>query len=76
MCSSDLVNRLLGIHLEKGPQTADWARRPLTERMIAYALNDVRYLKLAADSLRAALEAKGRVDWHREMCARLVEDCA
>ena len=73
---TSLVNRLLGIHLEKGPQTADWARRPLTERMIAYALNDVRYLKLAADSLRAALEAKGRVDWHREMCARLVEDCA
>src|SRR2546426_9262389 len=46
-----LVNRLLGIHLEKGPQTADWARRPLTERMIAYALNDVRYLKPTADSL-------------------------
>jgi len=71
-----LVNRLLGIHLEKGPQTADWARRPLTERMVAYALNDVRYLKPAADSLRTALEAKGRLDWHREMCARLVEDCS
>ena len=73
---TSLVDRLLGIHLEKGPQTADWARRPLTERMVAYALNDVRYLKPASDSLRAALEAKGRVDWHRELCARLVEDCA
>jgi ribonuclease D len=73
---TSLVNRLLGIHLEKGPQTADWARRPLTERMVAYALNDVRYLKPVADSLRAALEAKSRLDWHREMCARLVDDCA
>jgi ribonuclease D len=73
---TSLVNRLLGIHLEKGPQTADWARRPLTERMVAYALNDVRYLKPVADSLRAALEAKARVEWHGEMCARLVEDCA
>jgi ribonuclease D len=44
--------------------------------MIAYALNDVRYLKPIADSLRAALDAKARVDWHREMCARLVDDCA
>jgi ribonuclease D len=44
--------------------------------MVAYALNDVRYLKPAADSLRAALEAKGRLDWHRELCARLVVDCA
>src|SRR5947207_6671072 len=73
---TSLVNRLLGIPLEKGPQTADWARRPLTERMVAYALNDVRYLKPVADSLRAGLEAKGRLDWHREMCARLVDDCA
>src|SRR5262245_6641076 len=73
---TSLVNRLLGIHLEKGPQTADWARRPLTERMVAYALNDVRYLKPAADSLRAALEAKGRLDWHWETCARLVQDCS
>jgi ribonuclease D len=73
---TSLVNRLLGIHLEKGPQTADWARRPLTERMVAYALNDVRYLKPVADSLRAGLEAKGRLDWHQETCARLVKDCA
>jgi ribonuclease D len=73
---TSLVNRLLGVHLEKGPQTADWARRPLTERMIAYALNDSRYLKPLADSLRTALVEKGRLEWHREMCARLVDDCA
>src|SRR5437773_3692029 len=31
-----LVKELLEVHLEKGPQTADWARRPLTQRMVNY----------------------------------------
>jgi ribonuclease D len=62
--------------LEKGPQTADWARRPLTDRMARYALNDIHYLKPLSDSLRQQLADKGRVAWHKEVCARLVEDCA
>lgn len=71
-----LVGSLLGVHLEKGPQTADWARRPLTERMEKYARNDTRHLVALADLLRNGLEQKGRVGWHREMCARLIQDCA
>ena len=71
-----LVSKLLGVHLEKGPQTADWARRPLTERMARYALNDIRYLKPLSDLLKKQLFEKGRLDWHNEICARLVEDCA
>jgi ribonuclease D len=73
---SALVSRILGVQLEKGPQTADWARRPLTERMAKYALNDIRYLKALSDSLRRELADKGRLAWHKEVCARLVEDCA
>ncbi|HET7872538.1 MAG TPA: ribonuclease D, partial [Terriglobales bacterium] len=30
---SDLVETCLGVKLEKGPQKANWALRPLTERM-------------------------------------------
>jgi ribonuclease D len=71
-----LVNKLLGVPLEKGPQKADWARRPLTGRMEQYARNDTRFLKPLADLLRAELERKGRLEWHGEMCARLIEDCA
>jgi ribonuclease D len=73
---TQLVHRLLGVHLEKGPQKADWARRPLTERMVKYALNDARYLKPLADHLQAELATRGRLDWHREMCVRLVRDSA
>ncbi len=73
---SDLVNHYLGVTLEKGAQKANWARRPLTERMDRYARHDVHYLKPLADRLRDGLVAKGRLEWHREWCAQLVAECA
>ena len=73
---TNLVERLLGVRLEKGPQTADWARRPLTERMIHYARNDSHYLKPLADLLRAQLQEKARLSWQEESCARLIQECA
>jgi ribonuclease D len=71
-----LVSHYLGVTLEKGPQKADWGRRPLTSRMVAYARNDTRYLKPLADLLRAELKSKGRLEWHRECCARFIRDSA
>ena len=73
---NNLVWRFLNVRLEKGPQKANWARRPLTERMAEYARNDARYLKPVADTLRDQLKQKGRLDWHRETCERLIKDCA
>ena len=72
----NLVERYLGVKLEKGPQKANWARRPLTPRMEAYARNDTRFLKKLADILAAELKAKGRLDWHRQTCAQLIADSA
>jgi ribonuclease D len=73
---SHLVETYLGVKLEKGPQKANWAVRPLTERMERYARNDTHYLKPLADRLKSELEAKGRIEWHRESCARLITDSA
>ena len=70
----NLVEHYLGVKLEKGPQKANWALRPLTERMERYARNDTHYLKPLADRLKSELEAKGRLAWHQESCARLIED--
>ena len=70
-----LVARILGVKLEKGPQRANWARRPLTPRMMAYARADSHYLKPLADHLSKELERHGRLDWHAEMCRRLIVDC-
>ena len=72
----NLVHKYLGVKLEKGPQKADWARRPLTPRMEEYARNDTRFLKPLADILRTELDSKGRLQWHQEACRRLIEDCS
>jgi ribonuclease D len=71
-----LVEKFLGVKLDKGPQKADWAQRPLTERMETYARNDTHHLKPLADRLKSALEAKGRLAWHQESCTRLIAECS
>lgn len=72
----DLVGQTLAVVLEKGPQKADWAQRPLTERMANYARNDTRYLFPLVAKLREQLVAQGRLAWQEESCAALVAECA
>ena len=71
-----LVEKFLGVKLDKGPQKADWAQRPLTQRMLDYARNDTKFLKTLEEKLRAELISKGRLAWHEEACARLIMECA
>src|SRR5207249_5349131 len=70
----NLVERYLGVKLEKGAQKANWALRPLTERMERYARNDTHYLRPLEEQLKTELTAKGRLAWHQESCARLIEE--
>lgn len=72
----NLVATHLGVKLEKGPQKANWARRPLTERMANYARHDTHYLKALADILAGELKAKGRLSWHQQCCAQLIAESA
>jgi len=72
----NLVSKYLSVTLEKGPQKANWARRPLTDRMEAYAKNDTRYLKPLADFLFTELKSKGRLSWHQQSCTQLIADCS
>ncbi len=71
---SSLAEKFLGVQLDKGSQKANWARRPLTERMEQYARNDTHYLKPLADRLRLGLQEKDRLGWHQESCTRLIAD--
>lgn len=71
-----LAEKYLGVKLDKAPQRANWALRPLTDRMRRYAINDTHHLKPLADCLRAELKSVGRLHWHREWCARLIVECA
>jgi ribonuclease D len=73
---TNLVQKWLGVLLEKGSQKADWSKRPLTPRMEEYARNDTRYLKPLADILEAQLREKGRLAWLEQSCDRLIAECA
>jgi ribonuclease D len=71
---SALVSRFLGVKLVKGPQKAKWSRRPLPPELLDYAINDTAHLKPLADLLRAELVRAGRLSWHAEACARMIEE--
>jgi ribonuclease D len=71
-----LLKKHLGVALEKGSQKADWSKRPLTERMEAYARNDTHYLKALSDILTEQLRQKRRLAWLEQSCDRLIAECA
>jgi ribonuclease D len=73
---ANLLRKYLGVVLEKGSQKADWAKRPLTPRMEAYARNDTHYLAELAAILQRELAGKGRLRWAEESCERLIAECA
>ena len=71
-----LLEKHLGIRVAKKFQRADWARRPLSREMIAYAAGDTRHLHRLAEVLEERLGDLGRLDWAEEECRRLVEGAA
>ena len=71
---NDLLSKLIGITLDKGSQKANWTRRPLTEKMKLYALNDSLHLRSLADLLKTELKTKARLSWHQQICERLIEE--
>jgi ribonuclease D len=67
-----LVQQFCGITLDKGSQKADWSRRPLSQTMIDYAVQDTEYLEPIAEVLGQQLDQKNRRAWHEQSCARVV----
>ncbi len=61
-----LLEKHLGIHLDKKYQRADWSARPLTEGMLQYAAADTRYLLTLRDILHEQLQTKNRLVWAEE----------
>ncbi len=65
----DLVQKYFGVELSKSSQKADWGKRPLSPKMIEYALNDVDYLLEMGDLIVAGLKDLDRYTWFEESCA-------
>jgi ribonuclease D len=61
-----LIYKLLGETARKEETRTDWRRRPLSERQIEYALDDVRHLPRLAEKLKAKLTRLGRSTWLEE----------
>ena len=61
-----LVKHFAGRRLDKRARFADWARRPLPDRQIDYALADVIWLRAVYEGLAAELRRNGRADWVEE----------
>ena len=58
-----LVRQMLKIDLDKSSRFTDWARRPLSEAQLTYALADVTHLARLYPMLRDRLEKAGRMAW-------------
>ena len=58
-----LVQRITGDTLDKSNRFTDWARRPLAEAQLTYAISDVTHLRDVYLTLVADLGRRGRADW-------------
>jgi ribonuclease D len=61
-----LLEKYVGVKLDKEHQKADWSLRPLPPPMLAYAAADTQYLLALRDALEQRLRALGRLAWAAE----------
>jgi len=66
-----LVEKHLGVVLDKSHQRADWSKRPLTPPMREYAIADTMHLDELAAILERNARELGRDVWVREECERV-----
>lgn len=58
-----LVARLAGKRIDKSLRFTDWSRRPLSEKMLDYAMSDVIHLRVVYEKLAGELDRSGRETW-------------
>jgi ribonuclease D len=68
-----LVRQMLRVDLDKSSRFTDWARRPLSEAQLTYALADVTYLAKLYPLLVDRLAKAGRLAWVTEEMAAMTD---
>jgi ribonuclease D len=68
-----IVNTVVGASIDKASRFADWSRRPLTQKQLEYALDDVVHLRPVYEELARSLEGSGRAEWLEEEMATLTD---
>lgn len=58
-----LVQHFLKTQIDKSSRFTDWSKRPLSDKQIAYALDDVIHLEKIYPMICAQLEKEGKLSW-------------
>ncbi|MBC7644656.1 MAG: ribonuclease D, partial [Thermoleophilia bacterium] len=69
-----LAQESIGAKVQPSESFSDWSRRPLSEKQLRYAAEDVEHLFDMADEIRRRLEKFGRTEWAEEELARRFAD--
>lgn len=73
MSYQKLVAEVCGVELGKEVTRSDWLKRPLTDKQLMYAADDVRYLAEVRQHLTDRLDKLGRLSWWQEECQRQLD---
>ncbi|MGC9326440.1 MAG: ribonuclease D [Candidatus Hinthialibacter sp.] len=73
---SALVQRFFDVSLANLGKKTDWSKRPLSPAQLQYACEDTHYLLPLAERLQILLQEKGRMEWLRECCERVLAAAA
>jgi len=68
-----LVEKRLGIVLEKKETRSNWIRRPLSDAQLKYAALDVEYLIYLYREQKKELISSSKLDWHNQDIERLIK---
>lgn len=66
-----LVKKIVKVRIDKGHRFTDWARRPLNQKQLDYAISDVTHLRDVYKWLSAKLVQEDRAHWLDEEMAAL-----
>jgi len=72
---ANILQKYAHVSVTKHETRTDWRRRPLSDRQIEYALNDVRYLLAVRDQLESELKRLGRFEWFLEEVRYQYTEC-
>lgn len=62
----NLLHMRLNIQLPKTETRTDWLRRPLSDKQLEYALDDVRFLPALREHILTDIQRRGRENWLAE----------
>ncbi len=67
-----LLKKHFDLDIPKSSQKANWAKRPLPQTMLDYAVNDTRHLHRLSEIYEAELRRLGRFEWFQQSCERAI----